>query len=107
MRYLTERLVQIVFFLVGVPFSRLFSLRCSPEINVMKWSWIPGFRARRLASCAHSTNRGAEPALGAVTPGNPHWVNNAIPRLAPGSIGFLWRNCLQHLRWRHAELGFR
>jgi hypothetical protein len=25
----------------------------------------------------------------------------------PGSIGFLWQKCLQHLRWRLAELGFR
>jgi DNA-directed RNA polymerase specialized sigma24 family protein len=27
--------------------------------------------------------------------------------LEPGSIGFLWQKCLQHLRWRLAEQGFR
>jgi len=27
--------------------------------------------------------------------------------LEPGSIGFLWQNCLQHLGWRFAEQGFR
>jgi len=27
--------------------------------------------------------------------------------LEPGTTGFLWQKCLQHLRWRLAEPGFR
>jgi hypothetical protein len=56
MRYLTERLMQTVFLLVGFPLSGLLSPRRSPEMNSMKCDWIPRLRARPLAACAHNTN---------------------------------------------------
>jgi hypothetical protein len=43
MGYLTERLMQTVFLPAGFPFSRLFSFHWPPEINSMKWDWIPSF----------------------------------------------------------------
>ena len=45
MRYLTERLMQTVFLLVGFPLSGLLSPRRSPEIHSMKCDWIPRLRA--------------------------------------------------------------
>jgi hypothetical protein len=33
----------------------------------MKCDWIAGLRARRLAACAHNTNREVEPSSGAGT----------------------------------------
>jgi hypothetical protein len=85
MRYLTERLMQTVFLLVGIPFSGLLSPRRHPEINSMKCAWIPRLRARRLAASAHNTNWDVEPALGQARV-NPRWVNNTIP-LAPRPLG--------------------
>jgi hypothetical protein len=86
MRYLTERLMQTVFLLVGFPLSGLLSTRRSPEMNSMKCDWIPRLRARPLAACAHNTNWDVELRSGAGTPGNPRWVNNTIPR-PPRSLG--------------------
>jgi hypothetical protein len=81
MRYLTERLMQTVFFLIGFPFLRLFSPRWLPEITSTKCAQISRFRPSLLAPCAHNTNWDTEPlSEGSVTPGNPRWVNNTIPR---------------------------
>jgi hypothetical protein len=79
MRYLTERLMQTVSLLVGIPFSGLLSPRWHAEINSMKCDQIPKLRARRLAACAHNTNWDLEPALGQARV-NPRWGNNTIPR---------------------------
>jgi hypothetical protein len=64
MGYLTERLIETAFLPAGFPFSHLFSFCWPPEINSMKWDWIPRFLKRRLAPYAHNTNWDAEPRCG-------------------------------------------
>jgi hypothetical protein len=90
MRYLTERLRQTVFLLVGFPFLRLFSACWSPA--------FAGFnpQSRRLTG-----------KLFFETQPQPGTHVAADSGLEPESIGFTRQKSSQHLCGQHAERGFR
>jgi hypothetical protein len=85
MRYRTERRIQTVFLLVGLPLSGLLFTRRHPEINSMKCDGVPRLRARRLAACGYLQIGTRSLALGQASV-NSRWVNNTIPR-PPRSLG--------------------